>query len=126
MKSGFRQSCRSKLSCGWVNGTICSRKSRGNCWSSNRNRSGFEPWSVASQLAILMSRAGRHDEALAAFSRIFATWPDSSDDVRFNLGMALIRLGRWEDARAEFARVDFPVAHYGLALTYEKTGQISD
>jgi tetratricopeptide (TPR) repeat protein len=87
---------------------------------------GVEPWSVANQRAILLSRTGRHDAALAAFAKIFERWPGSSVDVRFNYGMALTRLGRWEDARAEFEQVDYPVAHYGLALTYENTGKIQE
>lgn len=87
---------------------------------------GLEPWSVTNQHAILFSRSGRHDEALARFEDILEKWPNASGDVRYNLGMALIRVGRWESAREEFARVDHPLGHFGLAQIYENTGPAAE
>ena len=84
-----------------------------------------EPWTFTNQRAILLSRIGRSDEALRAFEGIRKEWP-AATDVCFNLGMALVRLERWDDARAEFSKVDHPLRHYGLGLNFERTGHPED
>jgi hypothetical protein len=40
--------------------------------------------------------------------------------------MALMRVGRWERAREEFARVDYYMSHFGLAQVHEKTGAVAE
>jgi len=87
---------------------------------------GLEPWSVANQHAILLSRSGRSEQALARFQEILEKWPNSSGEVRYNLGMALTRAGQWESARKEFLQVDHPFRHFGLALIHEKTGSVAE
>jgi tetratricopeptide (TPR) repeat protein len=89
-----------------------------------RPRGDVAPWEVLNQHAIMLSRAGRHEEASALFDRIVTTWPQET--ARYNLGMALIRAGRPHDAQAEFQRVDHPIAHYGMARTHELENRLTE
>jgi Flp pilus assembly protein TadD len=69
---------------------------------------------------------GHPHQAVVALERAAAAEPDKGS-IREALGRALFMTGRWGRARAEFAKaldID-PVnhyAHFGLALSCERTG----
>jgi tetratricopeptide (TPR) repeat protein len=64
----------------------------------------------------------------------FAANTPAEPVLRLNIGIALMRLGNWEDARQELERTTLPDAAgvaqgtvlYYLAICYEKLGRFSD
>ena len=73
-------------------------------------------------------RGGHPHQAAMLLARAKLIEPDKAS-IREALGRALVLIGRWPDARREFARMvqlhpadDY--AHYGLALACERTGEI--
>lgn len=82
-------------------------------------------WDLANQHAILISRAGRLDEARALFEDIFERYP-SATDVRYNAGMNEVRAGRFAEARAHFEWVAPPVGSYGTARAWDAEGRTGE
>lgn len=80
---------------------------------------------LMNQHAILLSRAGRHERAVGIYRKILDAWP-ATKEARFNLGMALARLGRLDEALAEFRAADLPESHYGIGYVHELRGEIAD
>ncbi|MEO8475521.1 MAG: tetratricopeptide repeat protein [Actinomycetota bacterium] len=73
-------------------------------------------------------RDGHPHQAAMLLARAKLIEPDKAS-IREALGRALVLIGRWPDARREFARMvqlnpadDY--AHYCLALACERTGEI--
>jgi len=75
--------------------------------------------------ALMLTGSGRHERALEIYRKMLEAWP-KSPEVRFNAGMALVRLDRLEDALAEFRAADLPASHYGIGYIHELRGEIAD
>ena len=72
-------------------------------------------------------KAGRYDEAIAAFKEAIAIKPDY-DKAHYNIGVAYYRLGRHAEALAAFKKAiaikpHYGLAHYNMGVTYEKLKQ---
>lgn len=77
-------------------------------------------------LANILYRGNRLDEALQHYTRSLAIEPGSSD-ARCNLGMTLLKMGRREEAAAQFMQVletapEFEDAHTDLGCLYAMQG----
>jgi len=75
--------------------------------------------------ALMLTRSGRHERAVAVYRKILDAWP-ATKEARFNLGMALARMGRLDEAEAEFGASSLPESHYGLGYVHELRGRIAD
>ncbi len=80
---------------------------------------------IMNEHALMLTRAGRHEEAAALYRRILDAWP-ATVEVRFNLGMALVRMNRLDEALADFRAADLPASHYGTGYIHELKGEIAD
>jgi tetratricopeptide (TPR) repeat protein len=86
--------------------------------------------------ALAMSdQTTRFNPILLHLRRLLASQPANDEQVlRLNIGIALMRLGNWQDARAELERVKLPsgggvsdgTVQYLLGLCYEATGLFAD
>ena len=77
----------------------------------------------------------RFNPLLLHLRRLLASQPGNDEPVlRLNIGIALMRLGNWQEARAELERVHLPAGggvsdgtvQYLLGLCYEAVGLVAD
>ncbi len=81
------------------------------------------------EAAVADRRAGRPADAVAKLEVVLAARPDNVD-ARLNLGLALLALGRLDQAEAAFAAViarspDYADAHAGLARVAQRRGDLA-
>lgn len=81
------------------------------------------------QAAVADRRAGRPAEAVGKLEIVLAARPDDVD-ARLNLGLALLALGRLDEAEAAFIAViartpDYAAAHAGLARIAQRRGDLA-
>ncbi|MGZ9098170.1 MAG: YaiO family outer membrane beta-barrel protein [Brevundimonas sp.] len=81
------------------------------------------------EAAVADRRSGRPADAVAKLEVVLATRPDDVD-ARLNLGLALLALGRLDEAEAAFAAViartpDYADAHAGLARIAQRRGDLA-
>jgi tetratricopeptide (TPR) repeat protein len=79
---------------------------------------------IANELALMLTRAGRHMDAAAIYRRILDASPDLTQ-VRFNLGMSLVRSNRLDEALAEFRALTIAEARYGIGFVQEQRGEVA-
>jgi adenylate cyclase len=81
-------------------------------------------------LGYLAERAGRSDEALAAYGNALAIDPRLSD-ARFNTANVLLSAGRYRDATVAYEQLlvhapSFFQARFNLGRLYERDGRFDD
>ena len=81
------------------------------------------------EAAVADRRAGRPADAVAKLEVVLAARPDNVD-ARLNLGLALLALGRLDQAEAAFGAViarspDYADAHAGLARVAQRRGDLA-
>lgn len=95
-----------------------------------RDRPSFLSAKAYLGLGYLAERAGRPDEALAAYGNALAVDPHLSD-ARFNTANVLLAAGRYRDATAAYEQVlvhapSFFQARFNLGRLYERDGRFDD
>jgi tetratricopeptide (TPR) repeat protein/mono/diheme cytochrome c family protein len=85
--------------------------------------------SLHDDLAILLSQAGDLPNAANQFAESLRLRPDAPS--HYNLGNALLGLGRWAEASAQFEQAlqleaQYALAHHGLALSLANRGARDD
>src|SRR5262249_19813995 len=74
--------------------------------------------------ALLLSRDGRHDEAIAIYRAVRA---DDMDQITtMNLVIALCRAGRYDEARVTASNLDQPWVDYADGHIHEARGRTSE
>lgn len=74
--------------------------------------------------AMMLSMAGRHDDALALYARLRAALGDPPA-LAFNTARALLRAERLDEAAALFASLPIPEGDWGTALVHERRGELA-
>ncbi len=84
-------------------------------------------WLAYNNLAIILVRSNRIDEAVRTFREALRLKPDDANNEN-NLGTALVRLGRTQEAIPEYEKAlrvqpDYPEVRFDLALALYQTGR---
>ena len=81
-------------------------------------------------LAVVQSRLGKKEEALASFDRAIGVNPDHAEALS-NRGATLHDVGRFDEALANFERAiglraDYAKAHYNRGITLHRLGRLDE